>query len=300
MGSAEDGLLLRDYLKNRLHFSRKLLSGLKFREDGILVNGRRVTVRFKLSAGDVLALNTADEESENAPAPVELPLDILYEDPDIVLPNKPFDMPTHPSHGHYGDTVGNALAFRYRSQSSAPYIFRPVNRLDRNTSGVLLIARNQLAAGRLNAALRRGEIRKTYLAVLVGELPSGEGVIDKPLHRTAESIIVREVCSPDAPDADPARTEYRVLASRGGYSLVEAHPITGRTHQLRVHFASLGHPILGDDLYGSPSPLIPRQALHAYRLSFSHPADGHRMEVSAPLPADFDSVIRALFPEVIL
>jgi 23S rRNA pseudouridine1911/1915/1917 synthase len=127
-------------------------------------------------------------------------------------------------------------------------------------------------------------------------MPLGEGVIDACLHRTQESIILREVCPPDAPDADPSRTEYRVLAAENGHTLVEAHPITGRTHQLRVHFAYIGHPLTGDDLYGTPSDAIARHALHARTLAFPHPVTNAVLKITAPLADDFEVALRKFFP----
>ncbi len=282
----EAGLSIRDLLRREYDMSVKMLKYLKYRNEGILVNGERCTVRRVLACGDVLTLETEDRASSPSLTPVELPLPILYEDADIVLPNKPHDMPTHPSHDHHDDTVANALAFRY-AQAGLPFVFRPINRLDRNTSGLLLIARNKTAAGILSRAMQEGKFSKTYLAVLDGELPLGEGLVDAPLHRTEKSIILREVCSPDAPDADAARTAYTVLSAQNGHSLVLAHPLTGRTHQLRVHFASIGHPITGDDLYGTPSPHITRHALHALSLTFPHPTTKDTMTVTAPPPSDF-------------
>lgn len=293
---AENGQTIREFLR-AMRLSTRMLKYLKYRDDGILVDGTRVTVRHVLRTGEVLTLAMTDAESSEAVAPVDLPLQILYEDGDLVVPAKPAGMPTHPSHDHYGDTAANALAFRYR-EMGVPFVFRPINRLDRNTSGVFLAARNKLAAGRLTRAMSEGKIRKVYLAVLDGEIDGENGVIDACLHRTADSIIVRETCPPDAPDADPARTEYRVLRRENGHTLVEARPITGRTHQLRVHFASIGHPITGDDLYGTPSDLIARHALHAKSLTFPHPATGAEMTVTAPLPEDFCALLTAVFPSL--
>ena len=296
IAETDAGITVGAFLKLRLSLSSKMLKYLKYREDGILLNGERVTVRKVLRTGDLLVLATCDSSDQALLEPVDLDLPILFEDADLVVPNKPPRMPTHPSHDHYRDTVANALAFRYR-EMGVPFVFRPVNRLDRDTSGLLLIARNKLAAGRMTAAMQEGKIRKTYLAVLQGDSLPAAGRIEAPLHRTAQSIIVREVCSPNAPDAEPAATDYRVLARAGGCSLVAARPLTGRTHQLRVHFASLGHPILADDLYGTEDDRIGRQALHAYRLTFPHPTTGEELTLTAPLPADLSGLVDALFPQ---
>ena len=289
------GRMLRDFLRCELDLSTKMLKYLKYRNAGICVGGVRRTVRYVLREGDVLTLETEDRASSPNLLAVELPLEILYEDDDLVVPAKPADMPTHPSHDHHNDTVANALAFRY-AERNIPFVFRPINRLDRNTSGLLLVARNKAAAGRLTQAMQAGEIRKQYLAVLDGELREREGEIDVCLHRTKESIILREVCLPTAPDADSSKTIYRVLAVENGHTLVLASPITGRTHQLRVHFASVGHPITGDDLYGTPTPLIPRHALHAYTLTFPHPTTGKQMTMRAPLASDMKTLIHTCFP----
>ena len=289
------GQCVRRVLQVELKLSTKMIKSLKYRPLGISVDGKAVTVRYILSLGECLSLAVEDEESSPALTPVDLPLDILYEDADIVVPAKPADMPTHPSHDHYSDTVANALAFRY-AKEDIPFVFRPINRLDRNTSGLLLIARNKRAAGNLTQSMQKGNIQKTYLAVCTGEMQEQTGVIDAPLHRTKESIIVREVCAPTAPDADAACTEYRVLAVENGYSLVLVRPLTGRTHQIRVHFAHTGHSLVGDDLYGTPTPLIDRHALHAYQLSFPHPMTDERMTLSAPLCTDMLALIKQCFP----
>lgn len=292
------GQCVRRVLQVELKLSTKMIKSLKYRPLGIAVDGKPVTVRHTLSLGECLSLAVEDEESSPALAPVDLPLEILYEDEDIVVPAKPADMPTHPSHDHYTDTVANALAFRY-AKEGIPFVFRPINRLDRNTSGLLLICRNKRSAGKMTQAMQKGEIQKTYLAVCIGEMQEQTGVIDAPLHRTKESIIVREVCAPTAPDADAACTEYRVLAVENGYSLVLVQPLTGRTHQIRVHFAHAGHPLVGDDLYGAPTPLIDRHALHAYQLSFPHPMTEEKITFSAPLCADMLALIKQCFPNAL-
>ena len=288
-----DGDTVLSVIKKELGISGSVLRHLKFLENGILLNGERVTVRRTVHEGDLLSLATEDEAPQEHLLPVDLPLSIVYEDADVVVPSKPADMPTHPSHNHHEDTVANALAFRYR-EMGIPFVFRPVNRLDRNTSGLVLIARNRLAAGALSAAMREGRIRKQYLAVLDGVPSSPEGVIETYIRRTAASIIVREVCG-EGKGGDRAVTHYRVLAEGDGHALVLASPITGRTHQLRVHFAHLGCPITGDDMYGTPSPMIARHALHAYTLVFPRPSDGEVLSLCAPLPEDMALLVHELF-----
>lgn len=290
-----DGILLRDVLKKHCKLSHRMTKRLKYSEGGILVNGEAVTVRRVLRAGDCLELAAEDAEPTEKIRPVDLPLDILYEDEDVVVPAKTANMPTHPSHDHYDDTVANALCYRY-AKMGVPFCFRPVNRLDRDTSGLLLIARNQIAADRLNRAMREGRIRKTYYAILEGAPSPAEGEIETHLCRTDQSIIVRRVCTPEE-GGDWALTRYRTLAVSGGYALVEASPVTGRTHQLRVHFAHLGHPIVGDTMYGHPHPDMPRQSLHARTLDFPHPADGRLLHIEAPLPEDMAAFLRKYFEQ---
>lgn len=287
------GLTVLEVAKRRLGISTALLKHLKFLEDGICVGGKRVTVRYILREGDVLTLAVEDTASGETATPVELPLPILYEDGDCVVPNKPADMPTHPSCGHREDTVANALAFRY-GEMGIPFVFRPVNRLDRNTSGLLLIGRNRIAAATLSRAMREGRIRKAYLAILTGIPKEDGGLIRTYMRRTAESVILRENCR-EGQGGDPALTRYRVLLKNDAYSLVCAAPLTGRTHQLRVHFAGIGCPILGDDLYGESSPLIGRHALHSCALTFPRVRDGSPITVRSPLPKDMARVARTLF-----
>lgn len=281
-----DGKTIKSFLFETLHPSKKLLRSVKFREDGILKNGNRVTVRALLYEGDRLSIALDDAEAEDRINPVDLPLAILYEDEDLVVPAKPAGMPTHPSRDHHFDTVANALAYRYRA-CKTPYVFRPVNRLDRNTSGLLVVAKNRLSAGRMAKSLQKGEFFKEYLAILDGVVPIDAGTLCDYLHRTEKSIILREVCSKDAPGAEAAKTEFWVLFRGTAHTLVLARPITGRTHQLRVQFSHMGFPISGDDLYGKEADGIARQALHALRLCFPHPSTKERLTFFAPPPPDF-------------
>lgn len=292
---AEDGKTVKEILLGSIGLSVAFLKHLKFMENGIMLDGEKVTVRRVVHAGDILCLATENEKLGSRLTPTDLPLDIVYEDEDLVVPSKSADMPTHPSHNHHGDTLADALAYYYKD-APEPFVFRPINRLDRNTSGLTLIAKNRISAARLAASMRDGKIKKQYVAILDGILPDGRGSIETYLRRTGESIIVREVCDENG-GGDYALTHYEVIAHSERYTLVLASPETGRTHQLRVHFASLGCAILGDDMYGEVSPLIPRHALHALSLSFPHPSKDETVTCISLPPEDMAGVIRAEFGE---
>lgn len=297
IGKETEGKTVLTFLRHTVGISGAMLRHLKYIPDGIEVNGSHVTVRHVLLCGELLSIKSEDCAPSESIVPSDIEIDIAYEDEDIVVPDKPPFMPTHPSHGHFDDTVANALCKRYEN-SGAPFVFRPINRLDRNTSGLVLIARNRMAASRLSEAMKRGEIRKEYIAILDGMLPSLEGEIETYIKRAEKSIIVRCVCGEDE-GGDYALTRYKVLFSDGVHTVVRAAPITGRTHQLRVHFAHLGAPILGDDMYGKESEHISRHALHAERLSFPHPKDGREMTLESPLPKDMRELLDNLFSEEI-
>ena len=275
ISEAYDGRLLRSYLKLTLGLSTAVLAKLKNREDGILVNGNRVTVRYVLHTGDILTLGDRDnaETATERVLPVEHPLDVLYEDDYVIALAKPADMPTHPSHGHLTDTLANALAFRYR-ETNEPFVFRPLGRLDRNTSGVVVVGKTRAAAGCLSRALQAGAVRKRYVAVLVGEMASDGAThtLSAPIYRP-DATGIRRAVGIEAMGAVAATTRFRVLCAQNGHTLVLCEPVTGRTHQLRVHFSHMGYPLLGDDIYGeagTPSPMT-RHALHAISLSVPLP-----------------------------
>lgn len=268
-----DGRILRSYLKNTLGLSSKALAHLKAIPNGIVVNSSRVTVRYVLHTGDILELADTDTQSSENVIPVPLPLSVLYENEHIIVLDKPPFMPTHPSHGHTDDTLANALAYRYLKEGR-PFIFRPLGRLDRNTSGVVIAGKTRAASGSLGNALLRGEVKKRYVALLRGYLPEDNAVhtIESPIRRAADSIIIRTACDMNEEGAEYALTNYRVLLSNKDYSLVLCEPRTGRTHQLRVHFSHIGHPIVGDDIYGdSDLSMISRHALHAVSITVPLP-----------------------------
>ncbi len=291
--SEESGLSILTLLKGREKMSSRTLKSLKFREGGILVNGEHATVRRVLSEGDILELALEDrkEDGSEAVVPRKLPIKLLYKDRYITVCNKPPHMPTHPSHGHHDDTLANALAYLAHVKGE-PFVFRPVNRLDGDTSGIVLTANDRLAAGRLFTAMKNGEIRKTYIAVVCGVPEPLSGIVDAPIARADEGILMRTVSA----EGREARTEYNTVAAApdGKHSLVVLRPLTGRTHQIRVHMKYIGCPLVGDFLYGERSPLIDRHALHAARMTFAHPDDGRTITVSAPLPDDFVSLCEAL------
>ena len=288
--SKYSGMMLREYLRSAVGLSRAMLVKLKKDERGILLNGERVTVRATLSEGDVLSLATEDTAEDENPylEAVDIPLDILYEDNELVVVNKPYDMVTHTTHGHYGDSLANALYARYKEQGRA-FVFRAINRLDRDTSGVVLVSKDRLSAFKLSSSLQGGLIDKVYVAIVHGFL-DGEGEINGYICRCGDSIITRRVCLVDEEGADSAVTRYRSVFASEEYSVVLATPVTGRTHQLRVHFSSLGHPIAGDTLYGGSTDGIARQALHALSLEFPLPLSGDRLRIVATIPSDMASL----------
>ncbi len=277
-----NGYLLRDYLKSVIRLSRAELTELKKREDGIILNGERVTVRTVLKAGDILTLSRDDTASSGGIMPIEMPINIIYEDSDIIALNKPPFMPTHPSHEHQSDTLANGLS-HYFAQKGIPFVFRAVNRLDRDTSGIVLVAKNKGSAFKLSKEISDFKVTKRYIAITEG-LISENGRIEANIRRLCESKMKRGVC----PDGQYALTEYEVIANKNGLSVLLVTPKTGRTHQIRVHLSYIGHPMIGDTLYGdgSGSDRIGRQALHAYSLTFTHPTKDKEITLTAPLPSD--------------
>lgn len=269
-------LTVGGYFARHFPLSSRLLAELK-RTDGIRRNGLPVTVRVPLCVGDILSLALVDEAPSKGIVPEELPLEILYEDEDILAVNKPKDMPVHPSMYHYTGTLGNAVAYRYRSK---PFVFRPITRLDRDTTGVVLIARNRLAAQFLSEQMQRGEIIKTYFARLQAVPQPSNGTVHAPIGRVCDSVIKREVRA----DGKDAVTDYQVHAVfPDGTCLAELHPRTGRTHQIRVHMAYIGCPLLYDYMYGHE---IAGKTLylHCRQLHFFHPFTRESLTITAPFP----------------
>lgn len=275
----EDGWLLRDVLRARL-VSASLLTQLK-NTDGIRVDGAALRANERVHTGAHIVLALPPERDTSVTAQ-RIPVTIAYESAHAAVLEKPAGMAVHPTLGYHDGTLGNAWMGVLETRGEEG-VFRPVNRIDRNTSGLVLCAKNTWAA----SVLAR-DVRKVYLAIVEGELPLGDAVIDAPIARCADSIIRR--CVDES--GKPSRTEYTVLASSGGCSLAACNPVTGRTHQIRVHFSHIGHPLAGDDLYGGSREFIGRHALHCAQIAFPDPETGRTVRVQSALPPDMLSVCR--------
>lgn len=273
------GAFLRD-----AGYSRRILIELKQNPEQICLNGTPSWLNTPLRIGDTLTLFLPDEPVSSDILPVNLPIDIVYEDEDLIILNKATGMPVHPSQGHHENTLANALAYRFASRGEH-FVFRAVNRLDRDTTGLLLIAKHKISGAFLSAMTAKKEIRREYLAIVAGK-PEESGTIDLPIARKDGSTIERCI---DMDHGEHAVTHYRCLDYRDdlGCSLVRLRLETGRTHQIRVHMKAIGHPLLGDFLYNPDYRFIGRQALHSYTVAFRHPITGEAMEFTAPMPEDF-------------
>ena len=276
------GRTVDSLLRRHLELSGTVIRRIKWLEDGIMVDGTRVTVRYQVDEGQVLSVRLTDPTSANQPVPTEGPLDILYEDEDMVVVNKQPGILIHPSHGHFSDTIGNYLMWHWGQRGEGAG-FHPVHRLDKGTSGLLIVAKHPHGQEKLKNQLHTGSFRRRYLAVCEGCPQSMEGTIDAPIRPVPDSLIAREI----HPDGQRAVTHYKVQSTCGPRSLVELELETGRTHQIRVHMACIGHPLAGDFLYGTEDKiLIGRPALHSWQVDIAHPITGRALHFTAPLPED--------------
>ena len=283
------GVKVDTLLKRYLHLSGTVVRRIKWLSDGILVDGVRVNTRFCPREGQVLSVRLDDPERRSGIVPALGPLDILYEDGDMVVLNKAPGVSVHPGPGHFDDTLGNFLLYHYDSEGETAD-FHPVHRLDRGTSGLLAAAKHPHAQEVLKNQLHTNAFRRTYLAVCEGVPNPMEGSIEAPLGPRPGSLMEQMVRS----DGKYARTRYKVLGTYGGRALVELELDTGRTHQIRVHMAYMGHPLTGDFLYGEENrALIGRPALHSARLELRHPITGEQMIFSAPVPQDMENLVSA-------
>lgn len=276
-----NGLRVEQFLRCQ-GFSRQNLTEIKQMPKSIMVNGVHYYMRQQLCTGDHLAVHICETQSSEKIPPCELPLDILYEDEDIIVLNKPADMPIHPSMNNYYNSLANALAWYYEQQGK-PFIFRCCNRLDRDTSGITVVAKHLVSSSILASMVIERKVHREYLAIVRGSLTEKTGTINAPLGRKPGSIIERTI---DWENGETAITHYKVIEEKNGHSLVSLKLETGRTHQIRIHMKYLGYPLIGDYLYNPDMELIGRQALHSHRMVFPHPITGKIMEFTAPLPDD--------------
>ena len=276
------GVRVDTLLRKHLGLSGTVLRRVKWLEDGILLDGVRVHTDFRPAAGQVLSARLSDPERNSGIISAPGPLDIVYEDGDLIVLNKAPGVPVHPGPGHFDDTLGNFL-MDYYEKTGQEGDFHPVHRLDRGTSGLLAAAKHPHAQEVLKKQLHTEGFRRVYLAVCEGVPDPPAGVIDAPLGPKPGSLMEQMV----RPDGKPARTRYGVLRRWGGRALASLELETGRTHQIRVHMAHIGHPLTGDFLYGTEDrELIGRPALHSGYLSFLHPITKERLQFSVPLPED--------------
>lgn len=284
----ENNKTIKQILKERLFISDRLLTLLK-KNSLILYNNDKITnlnILARLNSTVTVDLNF--EEDNNNIVPIKMDLKIIYEDEALLIIDKPAGIPVHPSILHYTNSLSNGVKYYFDSINLKKKI-RPVNRLDRNTSGIVIFAKNQYIQECLIHQMQTKEFKKTYLAVVEGHLKKLNGTIDAPITRKENSIIERCV----AENGEKSITHYKVLKQNfeKNYDIVECLLETGRTHQIRVHLSYIGHPLIGDTLYGNNSKYISRQALHAYKVEFIHPITNKLTQFTSDLPKDFVSFI---------
>jgi 23S rRNA pseudouridine1911/1915/1917 synthase len=284
---ADDNRSLKELLFSRLQLSHSLVVKLK-QQHKITVNGIPAYTNYRVRSGDLIAVDLdLDEQSDILPEAV--PLQILYEDEDLLVVDKPAGMPVHPSKRRQSGTLANAVV-HYWQQSGRVALFRPINRLDKDTSGLVLIGRNQFAHQAIFRQQKGHIVERRYLALVEGVVIQDQGRIEAAIARQEDRSRKRMV----SPSGQAAATNYQVLERYPMQTLLWLRPETGRTHQIRVHLSFAGYPVCGDDLYGRPSPLIPRQALHASELAFVHPRTGSAVTLTAPLPEDMRAALSTL------
>lgn len=276
---------VKEVLKAEFSMSDRLLLKLK-KLDKIYLNGNVTSVNHPVLENNLIECYLDYEEDNSNIVPTEMPLNIIYEDEAYIVVNKPAGIPVHPSMDHYTDSLSNGIAF-YFNQIGLKKKIRPVNRLDKDTSGIVIFAKNEYIQECLVRQMKSKEFIKRYIAVVNGNLDNLEGTINAPIARKEGSIIERCVSE----TGDIAITHYKVLKRKPNFDIVECILETGRTHQIRVHFAYLGHSLLGDTLYGTSSNLINRQALHAYEVEFTHPLSKKKVKYITTVPEDLNKLM---------
>lgn len=283
------GATVRDVMKKRLGFSSRLVTKFKKGLGTVKRNGIQVRNFAEVMPGDVLDITMPEDVSHFEPE--DIPVEVVFQDEDLMLINKQPGVTVHPTRTHPSGTLANGLMKRMLDTGDK-YKIRFVNRLDMDTSGILIVARNSHCQDAISRMMKRDEVEKYYYAIVHGLVEQDEGTVDAPIGRSEPDSIYRTV----RPDGSPSITHYKVLERfESGFTLLKLRLETGRTHQIRVHMKHIGHPIAGDHLYGKTEPeLIGRQALHAGRIAFPHPISGEPLDVEAPLPEDFQNLLDRL------
>ncbi|WP_087973289.1 RluA family pseudouridine synthase [Oceanobacillus rekensis] len=284
------GMIIREYLQQIHGFSRRIIIAIKHDGGTIHVNGCNQNVRYILAEDDVLEVEFPKEKVSVSLIPEKMNLNIVYEDDAVIVLNKPAGMATMPSPNHVSGTMANGLLAYYESQNRGAYTVHVVTRLDANTSGLVLISKDRYSHSLLSASQKEKKIHRKYTAIIEGKLKLEAGIIDEPIARKKGSIIEREVNE----KGKQAVTHYWKRKNIGDHSIVNIELETGRTHQIRVHFSYLGHPLAGDDLYGGSLRLIKRQALHCCGLSFEHPITKQRIEFESEIPLDLQHLAASM------
>ena len=282
----ESGITIKDYLKKK-SFSHALIANLKKYEDGIMVNGVRKYTDHHLVTDDELNVCIREKPTVSRIMATELKLSVLYEDEDLMVVDKQAGIPIHPSRLNNTETLANAVA-NYLTDKDIDPVFHCINRLDKDTSGLTIIAKNMYAASLLSEMIRIRTIKRDYLAICEGIFRNKQGSVCAPITRNGTSMI-RYV---DHENGEYAETDYHVTGEGNGLSLVKLTLKTGKTHQIRVHMKHIGHPLIGDRLYNPDNRIMERQALHAQKLTFTHPVTGMNISITSDIPADMESVIR--------
>jgi 23S rRNA pseudouridine1911/1915/1917 synthase len=279
----ENGKSVKGILSENLNFSRRLSKRLEL-NDKIFINNSVVRLNKRISQGDILTIEFDEEEDEyNA---VSIPIDIVYEDSDLLVVNKPPFIVVHPTKSHQDNTIANGVAYYFKEKGIQRKV-RLVNRLDMNTSGIVIIAKNPYAHNELSNQMKSNTVDKYYYAIAEGIIEQDEGTINEPITRLNPEDIIRIV----HPSGKECITHFKVEKRMNNMTLVKLKLETGRTHQIRVHLKHIGHPIVGDALYGNESSIINRQALHCHEMKFRQPLTGEEISIKCPLPEDMKEVI---------
>ena len=284
--NCDEGIRLDQYLTKQLDLTRTRIQTL-VKENNVMVNNMKTKAAYKIEFGDSIRVNIPDIIEQNIEAE-DIKLDIMYQDTDVAVINKYPGMVVHPAHGHYSGTLVNAILFQIKDLSGINGEIRPgiVHRLDKDTSGLVIIAKNDRSHTVLSDMFKNKEVKKTYLAIVKGKVINNIGRIETNIARDNKDRKKMAVIENDN-IGKVAITNYKVIDSNDKYSLLEVNIETGRTHQIRVHMKYIGHPILGDSVYGKSDKKNTRQMLHAYKLEFDHPITSKKMILEAPLPKDF-------------